>query len=227
MLIPDTTDNTPNYLISINFDPYDYGEIYADAITTVEVDGVEYRNTEGQNILFQVRDYAIELNTYYIPELQSRGNHEIIIKADGYLDAVITQFITASSIYGEECTTLAGPTNEQNYNNGQSLPEIKVQLKDRYGNELVDGPDAGIVLNVEIPQGYGGGSTLSGTLNATADANGQITFDNIVVDLPDGITQVSNVALKFTGNNSFGNGVELYLTDPGTDNWAVFTVIRP
>jgi hypothetical protein len=226
MLIPDTTDNTPNYLISINFDPYDYGEIYADAITTIEIVGVEYTNTEGQNDIFNAYVFAIELNTFNIPHLQNRGNHEIIIKADGYLDAVITQFITAGSIYGEECTTLAGPTSGQTYNSGQRLPEIKVQLKDRYGNELVDGPDAGIVLNVEIPQGYGGGSILSGTLNATADANGQITFDNIVVDLPDGITQVSNVALKFTGNNSFGHGVELYLTQPGTADWAIFTVER-
>lgn len=202
--------------------PYN-DESYRDAITAIEVDGVEYTNTEGQNDIFTAYDYGIELNTYNILLLQSRGDHDITIKADGYQDAVVTQFITAGSINGEQCVTLAGPGSVQTYSSGQLLPEIKLQLKDRFGNALIDGPDFGIGLTAIIPTGYGSGSTLSGTLTAAADANGQVTFDNIVVNLPDVVNQ-ANVALKFTGTDSLGYGVEMYLTNPGTEDWTVFTV---
>jgi hypothetical protein len=72
--------------------------------------------------------------------------------------------------------------------------------------------------------GYGGGSTLSNTLAAAADANGQVTFDNIVVALSEGVNQDS-VALKFTGTNSLSYVVEIFLTD--SEGWTVFTVVKP
>lgn len=83
--------------------------------------------------------------------------------------------------------------------------------------------DASIQRTTEIPDGYGSGSTLSGTLIATADANGQVTFDNIVVNLSAGVQQDS-LTLKFTGTNSLGYEVVLYLSESETGNWIVFTV---
>ncbi|SMP65633.1 hemoblobin-interacting domain-containing protein [Anoxynatronum buryatiense] len=214
-LIPDTTDNTPNYWISIDCSPYD--ESYANAITVVEVDGIEYGKMEGLEIVFESDGGGIRLNPNQIPPLQVRGAHTIRIKATGYLDATTTQVITADRLFS--ATTISGPVQGGTYNNGQTLPEIKLQLKDRFGNALIDGPDAGISLTAEIPQGYGGGSNLSGTLSASADADGQVTFNNIVVNLSEGVNQDS-LTLKFTG-------IDIYLTDPGTENWAVFTVVRP
>jgi len=222
-LTPDTEFNAAGFWIEIRFSYND--ESYGDAITAIEVDGVKYTNTVGQNDIFMAYAYAIELNTYNIPLLVSQGDHEITVKADGYQDAVVTQFITAGSINGDQCATLTGPMSDQTYSSGQPLPPIKIQLKDMFGNNLIDGPDFGIGLTAEIPMGYGSGSTLSGTLTAAADANGQITFDNIVVNLPDVVNQ-ANVALKFTGTNSLSYGVEMYLTNPGTEDVTVFTLER-
>ncbi|MDD3853253.1 MAG: hypothetical protein PHD40_06320, partial [Syntrophomonadaceae bacterium] len=59
----------------------------------------------------------------------------------------------------------------------------------------------------------------------TADANGQITFGDIVVNLGYGVQQDS-LTLKFTGTSSLGYGVEIYLTESGTGDWIVFTVVR-
>jgi hypothetical protein len=220
-LTPDTELNAAGFWIEIVFS-YNDGS-YGDAITAIEVDGVEYTNTEGQNDIFVAHAYAIELHTYNILTLQSRGTHTITVKADGYQDAVVTQFITAGSINGEKCSTLTGPESGQTYSSGQSLPPIKIQLKDRYGNDLTDGPDFGIQLTAEIPMGYGSSSTLSGILTAVADVNGQVTFNNIVVNLPDGVDQ-ANIALKFTGTDGLGYDVTLYLQNPGTEDWTVFTI---
>ena len=221
-LIPNTTNNWAGFWIEIMFSDND--ESYRDAITAIEVDGVEYTNTEGQTDIFKAYVYAIQLNTWNIPDLQSLGSHSITVKATGYHDAVVTQVITAGSIYGAECATISGPVHGETYTSGQPLPEIKLQLKDIFGNPLIDGLDAGIVLtNVEILGGFGGGCTLSGTLTAQADAAGQVTFNNIVVVLHESVPQAS-VALNFTGTNSLGYGFGIELTDPVTGDLIVFTV---
>ena len=84
--------------------------------------------------------------------------------------------------------------------------------------------DAGIQLTIEIPDGYGSGSTLSGTLDATADANGQITFDNVTVNLPDGINTASR-AFSFTGTINNGT-ITLYLLNSGTEEWTTVFISR-
>ncbi|MDW7670476.1 MAG: hypothetical protein SCK57_03130 [Bacillota bacterium] len=173
--------------------------------------------------MFESDGQGIRLNPNQVLSLQVRGDHTITIKAHGYLDATTTQVITDARINTDECTTLTGPVKGQSYISGQPLPEIKLQLRDKYGNPLIDGPDAGITFTAEIPPGYGGGCTLSGTLTAAADANGQVTFENIVVNLSDGVQQDS-LTLRFVGTNSLGYEVDLYLTDPGTGDWIVFIV---
>lgn len=222
-LTPDTTDNCAGEVIWLEF-PYNFD--YADAIYALEIGGIEYTNTEETTVFdysFSDGQYILRLFPANISPLQTRGTYEITVKATGYLNAVVTQVITAARIHTDECLTITGPESGQTYSSGQPLPEIKLQLKDIYGNALIDGPDAGITLTAEIPQGYGGACTLSGTLEAVADANGQITFNDIVVNLNGGVNEDS-LTLKFTGTYSLGYEITIYLTGSGLYDWIVFTV---
>lgn len=226
-LTPDTTDNYGGETISIVFSYDNYK--YASAIYALEIGGIEYINTEEQNVFSYgqsaANEYTLNLLSWNIPDLQKRGSHIITIKATGYSNAVVTQVITAARIHADECVTLTGPAQGITYESGKPIPEIKLQLKDKYGNSLIDGPDSGISLTAAIPQGYGGACTLSGTLEATTDNNGQIIFSSIVATLHESV-QKDSLTLMFTGTYSLGYEITIYLTGSGPDDWIVFSVER-
>ena len=227
-LTPDTSDNYAGEVIWLVLPEGPIFYDYVDAIYAVQIGGTTYNKSDEPAVFdysYEPPNYILRLFTGNIPLLQTKGTYVITVKATGYSDAAVTQVITATRIHTDECTTLTGPVQGATYSSGQSLPEIKLQLRDKYGNALIDGPDAGRTFTAEIPQGYGGACTLSGTLTASADANGQVNFENIVVNLSAGVQQDS-VTLKFTGISSLGYEVVLYISESETGNWIVFTVAK-
>lgn len=206
VLSPDSTNNKAGSMnISIT---YTADQHYRNAISAIKVDDIEYQNIAGENNIFESNSGAIVLKGSNIEELKIRGEYSITVKAEGYSDAGVNQVITANVISPNHAIIISGPEKNEYYNSGQALPEIKVQLKDQYGNDLIDGPDDGIELTVDINPSYPS-VYLSDTLTAVADSNGQVIFSNVIATLPGEDTIHTMLILKGFDSQGFERTINL------------------
>ena len=167
-LTADTSDNSVDYEISID---YDSTAGFASAISSITFGGVSL--TEGTD--YEVYKDAIALKPAGgNPVLRKPDTALLVIKATGFRDSSVTQTITAGEVASLTVSTepQPGPSSGDSF-----LTQPAVILKDQYGNTCADGPSAAADVTASAANGTGTWD-IGGTVTKAA-VSGVATFDSL------------------------------------------------